>query len=368
MRLLRVPFLRLLVAFHRMRHPGQLLSLEEWKAQGSKPKSILVFSNTALGDTLLSTPALCALRQCYPDAHITLFLHKNLMPLFRDHPCADELIPFHGGFRRFFRTLEALRQAQPDVALLLHSNAPQDIPMALLSGAHVILKTATRSPFRHLLSAHFPRQEKHEVERRMDLVRALGCSVDTPALQLPQRFRRKPGPGLTIGIQSGAADHYKVWPEERFAETILRLSEQYPDARFILTGSPEERAACDRIRMASIPERVENLCGKTSLEQLVEVVAGLDLLITNDTGTLHVAAALDVPTLALFSPTSCLEFGAWGPSRLHHVIQKPPPDDLKLPKKQRSNAGMQQISVDEVVSEARTLLHNTSGKSDKLPF
>lgn len=365
MRLLRVPFLRLLTAWHRYRHPDQLLRLEDWLAQGRPPESILVFSNTALGDTILSTPALCALRQCFPEARISLFLHRNLMPLFRDHPCADRLIPFHGGFRRFRRTLKALRETRPDVALLLHSNAPQDIPMAYLAGARVILKTPTRSPFRHLLSAQMQPRNDHEARRRMDLVRALGCQAEMPPLRLPNRFVRRPRSELRIGIQAGAADHYKMWPPERFAAVIKRLSGNHPEAHFILTGSRSERPLCAHIEQLASPAPVINRCGNTTIEQLVELVAGLDLLITNDTGTLHVAAALDVPTVSLFSPTSCQEFGPLGPKGLHRVIQKPPPDDLHLPKPRRSNQGMRQIQVEEVVAAALECLHATR-QADRL--
>ncbi len=365
MRLLRVPFLRLLTAWHRYRHPDQLLRLEDWLAEGHPPESILVFSNTALGDTILSTPALCALRQCFPEARISLFLHRNLMPLFRDHPCADRLIPFHGGFRRFHSTMKALRATRPDVALLLHSNAPQDIPMAYLAGARVILKTPTRSPFRHLLSAQMQPRDDHEARRRMDLVRALDCKAEIPPLRLPDRFARRPCNELRIGIQAGASNWYKMWPYERFSEVIRALSEQYPNAKFILTGSPSERGLCNKIESTSSPATIENLCGKTTLEELANIIGGLSLLITNDTGTLHLAAALEVPTVSLFSPTSSREYGAFGSHHLHRAIQKPPPEDMHLPKKMRSNQGMLQIQVEEVITAALECLHATR-KKDRL--
>ena len=118
---------------------------------------ILLVSSTALGDTVLSTAAMAAVRQSFPEARITALIHRDYAPLFRQCDFLDEVIAYHGGWRRFFTTLRALRRTPPDLALILHGNEPQATPLAYLAGARFIFKLPNTTRFAFLLSNQEPR-------------------------------------------------------------------------------------------------------------------------------------------------------------------------------------------------------------------
>lgn len=337
-------------------------SLDELK---NTPKnSILVFSNTALGDTLLSTPAIKSLKDSFPEARITLFIHKNIYPLLEGSDFIDNFIIYYGGYKKFFSTVMQLRHVKPDVVLMMHSNGPQDIPMAIMSGAKIILKTPTKSSYKHHLSHEFAKKEQHTIEDRLDLVRSIGAENITTRMLLPQRYyehkKREilPGDALVIGFQPGAANIYKMWPIENFKELSNRLLAEYPDAAIAVTGSKKEQKLGEAIKDAN-SERIINFCGKFGIESLPKLISEMDLLVTNDTGTMHVAIALGVPTVELFGATDSLGIGAYQDMQKHKIIQVE--DALKppfAPKAKRTNALMNQISTDEVLDACKNLLLN----------
>jgi ADP-heptose:LPS heptosyltransferase len=338
-------------------------SLEELR---DTPKtSILVFSNTALGDTLLSTPAIKSLRDSFPEARITLFVHKNIYPLLEGAEYIDNFIVYHGGYKKFFSTVMQLRHTKADIALLLHSNGPQDIPMAIMSGAKTILKTPTKSSYKHHLSYEFAKKEQHTIEDRLDLVRAIGGDKLTTRMLLPQRYyehkKREilPEGALVVGFQPGAANIYKMWPVENFKKLAKMILAEYPNTIIAVTGSKKEHRLGEAIREAD-SERIINFCGKFGIENLPKLISEMDVLVTNDTGTMHVAIALGVPTVELFGATDSEGIGVYQDKDRHIVIQKTDTLNLSsLPKAKRGAELMHQISVREVAEASKKLLRNS---------
>jgi lipopolysaccharide heptosyltransferase II len=121
-----------------------------------------------------------------------------------------------------------------------------------------------------------------------------------------------------ITLQPGARWANKRWPAENFARLISGLGADFPDTRFAVLGSNEDKALGEIIAKAA-PSRCVNLCGATSLPEMVEWIRLGDLLITNDTGPMHVAAALGKPTVALFGPTEPRRTGPYG--QLQNVLR-----------------------------------------------
>ena len=118
-------------------------------------RTILAISNTALGDTLLSTPGLRALRTGYPGARLVLLAHPALADLFAGVEGADAVVPYAGRWKGFFTALDALRRAAPqgyDLAAIFHGNEPQSTPLAYLAGARHIVKLPNTNRFRFLLA------------------------------------------------------------------------------------------------------------------------------------------------------------------------------------------------------------------------
>lgn len=340
---------------------GVPLKLGEEELRAMPKESILIFSNTALGDTVLSTPALKSLRDSFPNSRISLFIHKNIYPLIEGAEFIDNFVVYQGGYRNFFSSFMQLRHIKPDIALLLHSNGPQDIVMAVMSGAKVVLKTPTRSSYKNFLSYEFVKKSQHTIEDRLDLVRTIGAETLTTQMLLPSRYYRGEERKIfeqnqrVIGFQPGAANLYKMWPIEKFKELAKTLLEE-PNTVIAVSGSVREKKLGDAIKEVD-EKRIVNFCGKFAVETLPKLISEMDLLVTNDTGTMHIAIALGVPTVELFGATESAGIGAYQDGQIHKIIQAPPQPKNELVKKsKRENEIMRTIETKEVFDAVQTLL------------
>ncbi len=325
-------------------------------------RRILVISSTAIGDTLLSTPAIHALRRKFPQARIVGLLHRRVAELFRYYRELDEIVPLE---RSLLRTARRLRRTSPDVAVILHGNEPEAAMLAYLSGARFILKHAKRHPVPQLLSRHdgdgdYDPLTEHAIVSRLRLAGWLGAATDDTRMHLdlppgtvPQaeQLLRAHGVGAgdtCIGFQPGAATRYKMWPDTAFMLLAHRLMQHNPGLKILLLGSRREWSLCETIRTGVRNHRLANLAGAIDLPALPALVQRLALLVTNDTGTMHVAVALGIPTVSLFAAT---EPGGTGPIQdrdRHRVIKKPQTCEPCVTKRCHTPFCMDQITVEEV--------------------
>jgi ADP-heptose:LPS heptosyltransferase len=125
--------------------------------------------------------------------------------------------------------------------------------------------------------------------------------------------------GKFILVAPGAADHRKRWPEEHFVSLIQQLIKEY-DVNFVAVGSQEDAAVADTL-VSRFPDRVRNVCGRTSLPVLGEVIRLCRMAIVNDSGIMHMASYLDKPVVALFGPTDPVLYGPW--SRVSVALRAP---------------------------------------------
>jgi len=338
-----------------------LLKIRKKQAPAKKLKKVLVVSNTALGDTILSTPVIKTLRKSFPNIYIALMVNKNTYPLFKDYEYVDEIIPYCKSFTGIIRHALYIKKVKFDSIFLVHSNGPQDLFMALASNIANIHKAIN---YPNKISSEFSKLIKndthnnklqHIIEHRLDTLRYLNPSTIDTTIDLPKKFYRKSKKNIDeilIGIQLGAADIYKIWPIENFIELSNRLLQINKKIKIILLGIKAEQMLSFKLKQYTRDKnRVVNYCGKTSIEELPCLVNSLDLLITNDTGTLHLAIALKKNSLSLFSPTDSKIFGPYQDFDLHTIIQKDGNFINTKPKKERSQKAMNLITVDEVYNE-----------------
>lgn len=349
--------LRTLVAFYITamgKGPRRLAADETPPAPGT----IVIVSNTALGDTILSTPVVASIRSSFPRSNIVFVVHPRMLPLFSGLECADRVLCYDGGYKHLFSFIATLRRLRPDAVLLAHSNGPQDIPLAVLSGSRIVLKPPTRSAYRTYLSADIPAKPQHVIEERLDLARYLGARQITTCLQLPARYRSivhvvpvevPANLSIVIGFQLGAANHYKMWPMDNFAELACQLFEADPRTTIVLTGTRQEAALANEVKSQCRSERIIDATGKCGIEALPDLLKQLNLLVTNDTGTMHLAIALGIPTISLFGATSSAAIGPYQDPERHIVLEKKGPAQQHLSKKSRTNEGMRLITVEEVI-------------------
>lgn len=280
---------------------------------------LIVRQHDQFGDFLLTTPAIYALRRRFPDAHLTLIIRDYLEPAGRRNPDVNEAAVFResawrwtpGALARFAASL--LKGYDLAVVFNTVSHSLSSDLIAAGSRAPVILGPerptfdhCAINPFYNLVSPVDP-VEKHQIHRNLDVVRRIGADtadlryrfVLTPeeesagraALQalLPVRTER------VIGVHFGTKDIRKRYPISRLAEVCRRLERQ-DDTRLLVIPAPGEETALREFmtRMASPPACAPVL----SLGQAAALFKCLDLLICNDTGVLHLAAAVDTPTVS----------------------------------------------------------------------
>ena len=333
-------------------------------------QSILVVSSTAIGDTLLSTPAIGAVRSRYPDAEIIAHFNCKNSELFENNPHINGIIPYYGGYKKFFQTIREFRRHHFDLAFIFHGNEPQATPMAYLSGARFIIKVPISREYGFLLSnttnCFDKPRDYHAIDVRLKAASFAGCSeakrelvfsADESDRTAASLYLSRLGmtENILIGIQAGAATPYKVWDRKNFMELGKRLLRLDPRIRILITGSLKEKNFCLQLANA-IGEGARSTAGEISLKNLRGLIERMSLLITNDTGTMHMAIALKTKTLSLFCPTSPSGVGPAQDLRLHRVIYKDKPCNPCVTKKCRRPFCMDLIQADEVFRAAKEIL------------
>lgn len=326
-------------------------------------KNILIVSSTAIGDTLLSTPAIRAVRERYPQARIVAHFNIKNMGLFENNPHIDEIMPYHGGYKKFFRTIMKLRRHKFDLALIFHGNEPQATPMAYLSGARFIIKVPNKNEYRFLLSNknHALRWEELTpgVEQRLKAAELAGCRISDKRMILPiekdgesavNEFLENSGIRATdsiIGFQAGASTLSRMWFPGRFAELGKKLINSYPELKIIITGSPEEYDHCRKIANA-IGEKAIVSAGKLPLKYIPALLRRFRVLVSGDTGIMHMSIAVGTPVIALFAVADAKKSGPYYDMEKHIVIQKERTCEPCASKKCKHQICMENISIDEV--------------------
>ncbi len=307
---------------------------------------ILVRGTNWLGDAVMATPALLRLREKFPAAHIALLTPEKLQDLWPQHPAVDETLSFAPG-ENVFAVANRLRAGKFDLALVL-PNSPRSTLEVFLAGipqrfgyarswrvfflthavaAHadaVKMQKRSESEVRQLISENskfkiqnskFP-QSAHQIFEYLNLVAALGANREALAPQLfvaPDEIEAakikfglekidRPIIGLNPGAEYGPA---KRWPVDRFISAAKEV-QQRTNCIWILFGGKNDLPIVNQIESAirNPQSAILNLAGKTSLRELMSLLKLCRVLLTNDTGPMHVAAALGTPVVVPFGSTS----------------------------------------------------------------
>ena len=370
-----IPFAGSLLAWHvrqaAKRRPVRPLA----ELDLAQVRRVLLVLTTGIGDAIFSSAVFASVRQAMPQAEIALFCRAGWRDLFAGDPNLDAVIPYPGKFRAFFRTLGALRRFGPDLAVVLHGNDPDVIPLCYLAGSRFIVRIPTTGTrFGDLLSNRGRPEDAstvpglHYVDNRVRILDTLGIPVlnRAPAMHLdPARGERmsarladyfKGRPYWALHVH--AADPYKTVPEPLARELIGKALRAFPGHGLVLTGGPENRSALQALVPPALAERVLVAAGEFSLADTAACLAGAAAVVGPDTGVLHLAAALDRPVIGLYAPTQAALVGPRAPSRLPVVLQKPLTCDPCLQKKcpHRPVKCMAQFAPDEVLATlARSL-------------
>lgn len=317
-----------------------------------KDDHFLIVSTTGLGDTLWGTPAIRALRQSYPEAYIGCLTSRLGSEVLKNNPYLSELLVFensHSLFKLFFQ----LKNRQWGTALLFHASQRSILPLCASLGIQRRIGTqGLQKGLDDLLTQALPWTSGHEIERRIDLVRAVGAQpssydIDFFIQESDRTAAREIIPEeRVIGLHPGAKDRFKQWPLEHFIKVGKRLKEEL-GCTIVVSGAASEKALVE-----SICQQIE---GARAVIEPLSIMAGilekLSLFITNDTGPLHLALAMRTPTIALFTPTDPAICGPYH-NESAQVIQAQPTCFPCLKKRCRDPFCLRQIGPDEVISAA----------------
>jgi heptosyltransferase-2/heptosyltransferase-3 len=300
-------------------------------------RRILVVKRRGLGALVCATPALRALRERCPRAELVLLTSPELQPLYEDAPLGvrPRALPdlSAGGVRQGMRDL---LPEPPDVALDLDGVDPVSRRLVWAAGARFLAGLAVRG--RGGLDAAVPPEPGRHAAEVFSRVAALAGAEcpDAPVLEAPrvreaERARvaewlaewRVPEAVRLIGVNmnAGAFAPRRAWPGEKFILLAQDLEERAA-CRTVFFGAPEDDTYVAR-HLKHMENPPVNLTGQTSVRQLAALLERLDLLVTNDAGPLHLAAALGTPTVSVFGPGSPDRFGPPETER-HAVIYRPP--------------------------------------------
>jgi len=338
------------------------------------PEKILVRTTNWVGDAVMSMPALAAVRDNFPKARIAVLARPPLTELYENNPAVDDIIPFdatvYKGTRGLAKLARVLKREKFDRAILLQ-NAFKAALIAYLAKIPVRMgyNTDGRSMLlTHGVSVSRAVKERHQVYYYLEMLRSLGMKVpDDPRPALyPDDTSAEEADGMLlsggisssdniVGINPGAQYGVaKKWFPERFADVSDMLVWKYGVKVVIFGGPGDVDAAC--AVEAAMDEPCVNLAGRTNLKQLMALLARCRLFITNDTGSMHVSAALGTPTLAVFGSTDHIATGPFGEG--HAVVRDPvycsPCLKRKCPLKHYRC--LENVSVEMVYNEARRML------------
>ena len=323
--------------------------------------NILVRATNWVGDAVMCLPALTAIRERFPQARITILAKPWVAGLYERETFADEVILYHPRKRR--ELVRGLRERGFDSAILLQ-NALEAALIAFL--ARIPTRIGYNRDARGFLLTHsipVPRPgdiPRHERFYYLELLRRAGILDRLPESGLirltrpPVKVKRERVVGVSPGAAYGTA---KRWLPERFAEAAVRIAGQR-NASIALFGSSDERGLCEQIAAALGDHPHRNYAGETTLAEFIELAAACEVFLTNDSGAMHIASALGVPTVAIFGATD--DVGT-GPAGLNARIVREKVDcsPCLLRACPIDHRCMTLVTVDRVAQEALRLLEGS---------
>lgn len=356
-----------------------------------QPQNVLILKPCCLGDVLLATPALAALRQSFPQAHITWAIGAWSRPMVENNPHVNDLIdcgtvgtrqPTTADMRRLVRRI---RQAGFDTCFVF-DRSPLLTWLTWRAGIpqRVGLNSRGRG---YAYTVQVPVNGiRHEAELYLDLVRAVGVRTDNPRLEFhpteadrahaaqllswisSSRPERSEGldPRPLVVIHPGGGENpgmdmpSKRWPEQRFALLANRLVREHR-ARIVLVGGAGD-VTISRAIAGMMAYPVTDLTGELSWGQLGALFAWADLYVGNDTGATHLAVAMGTRTLAIFGPSDPRRYGPYAPPEQAVALWRPIPG-LREGVAGGAPAGFswdQGVMVEEAAQAASYLLQSRS--------
>lgn len=342
-----------------------------------EPRRVLILKPCCVGDVLLATPTLAALQRAFPGAEFVWAVAPHARPLVATNPRLSGLIdagPVVGGadysWQAYLRLARRLRAGRFDTAIVLERSLLLSF-LPMLAAIHQRVGLDSRG--RGLFLTHatpVPPEPRHEAELYLDTARHLGLPTRGVRAEFyaTERVRRTtasllPSSGRPLvalhpagGENPGTTLLSKRWPAARFQALAERLARR--GAEVIVLGGPNDVALGEQVAGTA----ARNLAGRLSWGETGALLERAALFVGNDTGAMHLAVACGTPTIALFGPTDPRRYGPYSPRSVtlwHRVGCNPCFIDGTARPNCCPNRAIEQISVEEVIAAAETLLERS---------
>ena len=348
---------------------------------GRGPRSILIVKLSAIGDVIHTLPFLEVIRKNFPNARIDWVIEEASEQIIEDHPAIDHVIVSHRtswqkqlfrgrecsaalkGIREFLRELRAETY---DLIVDLQGLLKSAVLLGLSKGRRKIGPSWGREGSRLFLTERpfYIEPDLHAVEKYLKMAEFLGCERiswrgDIPIRDADKRTIEKflhdsevEGEAL-VAINPMAKWKTKLWGSDKFADLADRLQKEL-SCKVVFTGSKQDRKEIGKM-IQGMDENPLNLTGQTNLKELAYLYSRCQLLISTDTGPMHLAAAMGCPVAALFGPTAPWRTGPYGPG--HMVIRQEMACSPCLKKKCEDLMCMRDITVQRVFRAVEQKLH-----------
>ena len=347
--------------------------------------NILIVKLSAIGDVIHTLPALNAVRSYYPNANITWLVEDAAAPLVQGHKALDRVLvskrkrwlkalrslSFLDTIKEVYGFIKALRDTRYDMILDFQALLKSGVLIALARGRRKIGFGKGLEHMEHsyiFLNERIPAvdMEIHALSRGMILLNAVGIPTNEIEYKLPMsdHDRKKidelmkqhgiNGEKSLIAINPVAKWETKLWPKKQFAELADMLVDQY-DMKIVFTGGIKDYSIIQAIT-SSMKGRAINFAGKTTLTELAALYEKAALVVSTDTGPMHLAAAVGTPVVALFGPTAPWRTGPYGPG--HQIITAELECSPCFKRRCETTDCMYQISVMQVFDGVKKMLGN----------
>jgi len=305
-------------------------------------KNILIVRNDRFGEFLLNIPAIRAVKESLEGSRVILAVDPYVKELAEKVPYVDEIITWRNGRHSLSETIgfsNLLKKKDIDVAVIMNPSKDTNIAV-YMAGIPVRAGYARKWDF--LLTKKIEDlkrlSQKHEVEYNLDLVKVIGAETKDKSLVL--KMDSVIDRENIVVIHPWTSDPVKQWPEERFCELALRIAREM-NSDVLIVGGPEEMQKSAIFN--NLDKRIKNITGKTTLVELAAVLSKSKMIISGDSGPVHMACAVGTPVVAIFrNDMPGKGPKRWGPRNDNSIVIE--------------KGSLSDISVDEVLDK----INNTS--------
>jgi len=335
-------------------------------------RSVLIIKLRYIGDVLLATPTVRAIKAARPDVRITMVVNRGTEDVLSGNPDMDEIVVLDkGSLAAQWRLIAGLRRRRFDTVIDL-TDGDRSAFLSWISGAPVRIGFNDEHRWRECCYTQVIQPVpgmRHRIDRDLEVLKPINIQAGskdpqlwlTPeeedsADQLLDQLGVQRSQSIVM-LQPGARYWFKAWPPERFAELADRLMSQY-GCQVLIGGSDQDIDLAQQIRQMAKCRPII-MAGRTTIKQFAAIAKKSALFIGSDSGAMHVAAAIGTPIVALFGPSNPAE---WGPKGAHAEVLYKGVDCRACfhPTCERGELNcMKQITVEEVVGVVRRVVATT---------